>query len=166
MGHSFGGLVAQRAVVASPDRWASLTLLCSGPGGRPGLRDLLETIDVLAAHSMQEAWDLDRDARARGEPRYELMKMRWLLSDPRSVISHANHLLAEPSIVTQVRATGLPVHVVYGEHDDAWPLATQDQMARDLKAPVSVIPNAGHSPNRDRPAYTADVLADFWDDHS
>ena len=58
---------------------------------------------------------------------------------------------------------GLPVHVVYGENDDAWPLAMQDQMARDLDAPVTVIPDAGHCPNEDRPEDTAAVIADFWD---
>ena len=85
------------------------------------------------------------------------------MSDPRSVVTHAKHLLTEPSIVEQVHATGMPVHVVYGENDDAWPLAMQDQMARDLDAPVTVIPDAGHCPNEDRPDQTAKVIAEFWD---
>ena len=48
LGHSFGGLVAQRAVVMVPGRWASLTLFCTGPHGRFGLGDLTETINVLS----------------------------------------------------------------------------------------------------------------------
>ncbi len=47
LGHSFGELVAQRAVVMAPSRWTSLTLFCTGPHGRSGLADLIETIDVL-----------------------------------------------------------------------------------------------------------------------
>ena len=42
LGHSFGGLVAQRAVVMRPNGWASLTLLCSGPHGRSGVAEFTE----------------------------------------------------------------------------------------------------------------------------
>ena len=129
----------------------------------PGWTDLTDIIDVLSVQSMQEAWDPDRDAEARRSARYEVLKRRWAMSDPRSVVTHAKHLLTEPSIVGRVHATGLPVHVVYGENDDAWPLATQDQMARDLDAPVTVIPDTGHCPNEDRPEATAAVIAEFWD---
>jgi pimeloyl-ACP methyl ester carboxylesterase len=163
LGHSFGGLVAQRTAVVAPERWASLTLFCSGPGAIPGKPDLPMTIEVLQTMSMQEAWDEYRDSDARNDPTYELMKRRWAKSDARSVITHAGHLMSEPTIVAEVRKTGLPVHVVYGENDDAWPLAMQQQMASDLEAPVSVIANAGHCPNEDQPDVTARVLADFWD---
>src|SRR5687767_12642623 len=49
MGHSFGGLVAQQAVLATPSAWRSLSLLDTGPGAlaetpnRP-LRMLLDAI--------------------------------------------------------------------------------------------------------------------------
>lgn len=166
LGHSFGGLVAQRAAVMAPSRWASLTLFCTGPGAIPTLPDLQSTIDALQVMSMAEAWDRYRDSDARQEPTYALKKRRWAMSDPRSVMTHAQHLLSDASIVQEVRETGLPIHVVYGANDDAWPLAVQDQMADDLRAPVSVIAEAGHCPNQDRPEYTAGVLADFWDQHS
>ena len=163
LGHSFGGLVAQRAAVIAPERWSSLTLFCSGPGAIPNVPDLAMTIELLPTMSMVEAWQQYRDADAQSDPTYELMKRRWAMSDPRSVITHAQHLIGEPSIIAEVRATGLPTYVVYGENDDAWPLAMQDAMAAELGAPVTVIANAGHCPNEDQPAVTAMVLADFWD---
>lgn len=163
LGHSFGGLVAQRAAVIAPERWSSLTLFCSGPGAIPNVPDLAMTIELLPTMSMVEAWQQYRDADAQSDPTYELMKRRWAMSDPRSVITHAQHLISEPSIIAEVRATGLPTYVVYGENDDAWPLAMQDAMAAELGAPVTVIANAGHCPNEDQPAVTAMVLADFWD---
>lgn len=163
LGHSFGGLVAQRAAVQSPHRWASLTLFCSGPGAIPGKPELPATIEVLKTMSMVDVWNTYRDEDAKSDPVYELMKRRWALSDARSVMTHARHLIDEPSIVAAVRATGLPTYVVYGERDDAWPLEMQDQMASDLDAPITVIADAGHCPNEDQPAVTAMVLADFWD---
>jgi pimeloyl-ACP methyl ester carboxylesterase len=54
------------------------------------------------------------------------------------------------------------VHVVYGENDDAWPLDLQDQMAKDLAAPRTIIKDAGHCPNEDQPEETVKVLANFW----
>lgn len=161
-GHSFGGLVAQRAIVETTSRWGSLTLLCSGPQGRPESVELAHAIEVLSTRSMQDAWDLEREADARADSRYDLLKRRWMASDPRSVITHARHLLTEPSIIREVRASGVPSLVIYGADDNAWPLVMQDAMARDLGAPVIVISDAGHNPNQDRPAYTAQVLADFW----
>ena len=163
LGHSFGGLVAQRAVVAAPAHWSSLTLLCSGPGAIPGKPELPLTIEVLQSMSMVDAWYAYRDEIAKADPTYELMKKRWAVSDPRSVIAHARHLMSEPPLGPAIRATGIPVHVVYGEKDDAWPLHMQDAMAQELRAPVTVIKGAGHCPNEDHPAETATVLADFWD---
>ena len=67
------------------------------------------------------------------------------------------------SVIPAIAATKVPVHVIYGEDDDAWPISMQDQMADDLSAPVTVIKNAGHCPNEDQPEKAAEVIADFWD---
>lgn len=163
LGHSFGGLVAMRAVLLATNRWASLTMLCSGPGAVPGIPELDVTLEELPYLSMEEAWMQYRDRDAQQERTYELMRRRWLASDRRSVLTHARHLREEPSAVPEVAATGIAAHVVYGEFDDAWPLAMQDAMAAELRAPVSIIAGAGHCPNEDLPDETATVLADFWD---
>lgn len=165
LGHSFGGLVALQTVLQEPSLWSTLTMFCSGPGAIPDKPDLEETLRVLPTLSMEDAWFTYRDRDAQQWSTYELLKRRWLKSDRRSVLTHAQHLLHEPSVVAEVAAIGLPAHVVYGENDDAWPLAMQDRMAQDLGAVVSVIAGAGHCPNEDAPEYTAQVLADFWDRH-
>lgn len=162
LGHSFGGLVAQRAAVDDPSFWASVTLLCSGPGANPKRREYDVIIAEMESKTMAESWAGERQDWARGEANYELLERRWLASDPRSVAAHARHLMSEPSIVPQVAATGLPVHVAYGATDDAWPQELQDGMARDLGAVLTVIPDAGHCPNTENPTVTADVLAGFW----
>jgi pimeloyl-ACP methyl ester carboxylesterase len=91
------------------------------------------------------------------------MRERWLASDKRSVLTHAHHLLNDRSFIDQIAALGIPAHVLYGENDDAWPLEIQQKMARDLSAPVTVIPGAGHCPNEDQPLLTARAIADYWD---
>jgi pimeloyl-ACP methyl ester carboxylesterase len=76
----------------------------------------------------------------------------------------AEQLLTEPDRVAELAAVGLPVHVAYGQRDDAWPPAQQAAMARRLGATETVIPGAGHSPAAEKPVETAAVLAAFWEE--
>jgi pimeloyl-ACP methyl ester carboxylesterase len=161
-GHSFGGLIAQRTLVDSPHDWASLTIFCSGPGAIPNKPDLPVTIGILESMSMQESWDTYKEATDRLLPRYELYKKRWTSSDPRSTKTMAHYLLAAKPLISEIVASKVPVHVIYGENDDAWPLAMQDQMAAELHAQLTIISGAGHCPNEDKPEETAAVLANFW----
>jgi pimeloyl-ACP methyl ester carboxylesterase len=161
-GHSFGGLVAQQAAVDSPESFASLTIFCSGPHFIPDKPDLEVTVQLLQTMPMKELWDRYRDEEGKLNPRYELHKKRWNASDPRSTHTMALHLQNAHSLIEKLVATHLPIHVIYGENDDAWPLALQDQMAKDLGAPLSIIADAGHCPNEDQPEATVKVLADFW----
>ena len=162
LGHSFGGLVSQRAVLMAPNYWKSLTLMCSGPAAI-GFREDFLSHETLMSVPMEKIWDDHMDAMEIGKPAYEMKKKRWAMSDSRSVATHRKHLIDEPSIVKEVRATGISAHVVYGENDDAWPLPLQDQMAKDLEAQLDVIPGAGHCPNEDTPELLTDVLVKFWD---
>jgi pimeloyl-ACP methyl ester carboxylesterase len=162
LGHSFGGLVAQRAVVDSPDTWSSLTIFCSGPHWIPDKPDLDATIHILETMTMEESWYKYKEETDKLLPRYHTYKKRWTASDPRSTRTMAFHLKETQPLIAEIVATKLPVHVIYGENDDAWPLAMQDQMAKDLAAPLTVIAGAGHCPNEDKPEETAKVLANFW----
>jgi pimeloyl-ACP methyl ester carboxylesterase len=74
----------------------------------------------------------------------------------------ALHLQSAQPLIKEIVATKIPVHVIYGENDDAWPLDLQDQMAKDLAAPRTIIEDAGHCPNEDQPEETVKVLANFW----
>ena len=162
LGHSFGGLVSQRAVLMAPNYWKSITLMCSGPAAI-GFREDFLSHETLMSVPMEKIWDDHMAAMEIGKPAYEMKKKRWAMSDHRSVATHRKHLIDEPSIVKEVRATGISAHVVYGENDDAWPLPLQDQMAKDLEAQLDVIPGAGHCPNEDTPELLTDVLVKFWD---
>jgi len=162
LGHSFGGLVSQRALVESPQSFATLTIFCSGPHYIPNKPDLAATIKIMETMPMQESWDRFREETEKLLPRYELYKKRWIASDPRSTHTMALHLQSAEPLIAQLAATKVPIHVVYGENDDAWPLDMQDQMAADLSAPRTIIKDAGHCPNEDQPEDTVKVLTNFW----
>ena len=161
-GHSYGGAVAQRAVILEPGLFASLTLFCSGPHSRENLGLSKVILERQVGKTMQESWDEFAGVLYVSHKRRSFMEKRWLANDPLSIVEQAKDLSTFTSVIPEVAATKIASHVIYGESDDAWPLAMQDQMAADLSAPVTVIKDAGHCPNEDQPEATAKVIADFW----
>jgi len=162
LGHSFGGLVAQEAVMQNPGLWKSLTLMCSGPGGRPW-RTMEPALEEINSLTMQQIWFKYFDVDRKAHPRYEIHKKRWIASDGRSTLAQRNQLMYQPSLVADLAQLKIPTHVIYGENDDAWPIPDQIEMADVLSAKVTVLPGCGHCPNEDNPALTAKALTDFWD---
>jgi pimeloyl-ACP methyl ester carboxylesterase len=170
LGHSFGGLVARAAVLARPDRYRSLILLCSGPaaidGGR---RQRMERLEPVAAHGMAAVYAaIQREAAAdpaMAQPTGALagfLRERFLASSPAGLLGMGHALRDEPDLVAELRETKVPALVCYGETDDAWGPAAQREMAARLGAGIAVIEGAGHSPAADQPARTAAALSAFW----
>jgi pimeloyl-ACP methyl ester carboxylesterase len=171
LGHSFGGLVARAAVVAAPRRYRSLILLCSGPaaidGGR---REAMTQLEPFAKRGTAAVYAARMEADPPGEDTPaglgDFLRERFLASSLPGLLGMADSLLREPDRVGQLRATGVPVLVCFGDADDAWSPAEQRDMADRLDARVTVIAHAGHSPAVDQPEETAASLATFWSNGS
>ena len=171
LGHSFGGLVARAAVLAEPSLARSLVLLCSGPAGIGGARRV--AIDrfqpVLAATGLPGLWAA-MQAAARDDPRYvtpdpdvaDFLERRFFAGSAAMLQGMAEALRNEPDRVAELAATGLPICVLHGVDDDAWPPAVQHEMAVRLGADYAVIPAAAHSPAVENPAGTVAALLTFW----
>ena len=165
LGHSFGGVVAQEAAIASPDAFASLTVFCSGPRGWPGRTDL--AIEILRSDGSIGLWNRENSERIGApddelEPRLAFKRLRAGHTSTDSLLAAADILQAHPDRTTELLATGLPIHVAHGEADDAWPIEWQREMAERLGARYSVIPGGAHSPQLEAPEQTAAALDDFW----
>jgi pimeloyl-ACP methyl ester carboxylesterase len=167
VGHSLGGLIARGAVLRAAARgrlpFASLTLVGSGPARvarwpRWRLRALNAGLPVLGPRAMWRVWHPVRERDDTGR----WMRGRWLASTPVQARVTGRTLRYEPDRVARLVATGLPVHVVSGERDGAWPVPLLDRMAHRLNARRTVIKGAEHSPNTEEPLATAAALADFW----
>ncbi len=174
VGHSFGGLVAQHAVLDDASAWRSLALLCSGPAGfdDPGVQALagepaqvrmlrafltaVPTVGLEVVFEQQHtAFDVPDEIRG-------FLRRRFLASAPESLTAIAAHLLEAPDQVDALAATDVPVAVGRGSDDDAWPFVVQDRMAERLGTEVVVIEAAGHSVAVDQPAATVDFLVRAW----
>ena len=161
-GHSLGGVIAQYAAASSPQSFSSLTIMCSGPSAMPMPNVPAMVVELVRGKNAQESWDSDVYEMQKAHPRFELMQRRWLASDCRALEKLGVQLNTFSTVVPEIAASKLPVHVIYGERDDAWSFAVQDQMAADLSAPVTIIKDAGHCPNEDQPEATVAALVGFW----
>jgi pimeloyl-ACP methyl ester carboxylesterase len=74
----------------------------------------------------------------------------------------AEGLLSWPDRTPALTAQPAPVLVVYGENDDAWAPAIQEEMAERLGAQRVCVPGAAHSPAVEAPETVASALTAFW----
>lgn len=169
LGHSFGGTVAQAAVLERPELFETLSLMSSGPHGWPGRHeDIRERL--LESHGA-DLWRLDNPRRADvpddqlgAEESFMRLRSERTSSDE---LLGAIEQLADPHDPTfALKSTKIPMLVFHGVDDlTAWPQNWQRRMATMLGARYEVIENAGHCPNIDNPIRTAELLDDFWSRH-
>ncbi len=171
LGHSFGGLVAQQAVLDAPELATTLTLLCSGPGAMPAedAPPLLLVAEALGALPIDDVWqgklewELAHGWIAPTDPEImAFLHRRFVANDPASVAAIARLLVSAPDRIDELAKVAPPTLVAYGARDDAWPLPDQDAMAARLGARLEVLPGAAHSPAVEDPAATAALLTAFW----
>ena len=165
LGHSFGGLVARAATIESPDTFLSLTMLCSGPRGWGNL--LPDPRPVIAAGGALALWARDNPDLAQ-VPADDLsatdarIRLRAARTSDENLHSAAGILRTAADTTAELRATGVPVHIIHGEFDDVWPIEWQRDNAIELGATYSVIDGGGHCPQEDLPRPTAAQLLPFW----
>lgn len=176
LGHSLGGLVTREVLLARAAQVGSLTLMSSGPGALTGpraqvLQGLLTELDGKAPDGL--AAEVERIWRTRLEPEavagnvpqaiIDFLGTRLLSSSPTGLRAMAETLLTCPDRTPALaQLDAVPLMVLYGENDDAWEPAAQEDMAARLRAQRICIPAAAHSPAVEAPETTASTLTSFW----
>ena len=174
VGHSFGGLVAQYGASKSPQSFASITLMCSGTGPLPkenwgGLPALVQAVEK--GRSLAFIWFVKTVTltilrkQKFSKPVRKWRKQRWLNTNPLSLKVMSELLMNVENVTNKLKQTlenhKLPVLVLRGENDDAWPRSEQQAMAEMLNANFVEIIGAAHSPARELPDKTAIELDTF-----
>ena len=123
-----------------------------------GSRDRPDTATLRAG--IAELWrsHLEPQAVAPGVPAdiVAFLGRRMRSNDPDGLVLMAAHMLAAPDRTAELaRLDRLPMLVIYGENDNSWSPAAQENMARRLGARRLCIPAAVHSPAVEAPATTA-----------
>jgi pimeloyl-ACP methyl ester carboxylesterase len=180
LGHSLGGLISRIAVMRDAGPLASLTLMSSGPAAVSASqqRRLKLLLGALPVMPMEQIWQamLELDPVEAADEQTppdiaDFLHRRWMAHVPEQLSATAQQLIAEPDRVAELAGAlsregsgqpPLPVHVISGSVDYAWPVPLLDEMAVRLGAVRTIVAGSGHSPNAEGPEETARALTDFW----
>jgi pimeloyl-ACP methyl ester carboxylesterase len=175
LGHSMGGMVSRQIPLLAPERLDALVMMDTSPGPIPGfdpalmdaaaevaftrgkgaLKELLDMVSVLETPAYQRTL-ADR-------PGYrEFMERKW---DDLSEImwgAMAVALARQPDdLAAMVAAVRVPMLVIVGAEDKPF-IGPSRAMADAIeRADLVVVPDAGHSPQFENPAYWIDALTRF-----
>lgn len=174
VGHSLGGLVAQAAVIADPSVFSTVTLLCSGPRGFTA-EDTRNQLELLAFGlenlPIEQVYELklqhDSSQPDWVEPAADVkdfLRTRFVANNPTGLAQFSRRLVDAEDRIDKVERSGVRMQVVYGDADDGWTPALQDDMALRLGVRAQVVADAGHSPAIDQPAATTRLLVQFFHD--
>jgi pimeloyl-ACP methyl ester carboxylesterase len=160
LGHSFGGLVAQTAVLESTPRWRTVSLLCTGPGalGDSAERPLGKLANALGKVPLAEIHRIRENGMQRVPDIGAFLERRFTSNAVTSLRAMTEHLMHAPDRIADLARLPIPVWVGRGEDDDAWPHDVQAAMAQRLGVELHVITRAAHSPAVENP----EGLADAW----
>lgn len=168
VGHSFGGIVARAAVVKRPDLFASVTLFCSGRA----VYDWMNTLPILdplptgpgARQQVLRAYFPDMNFAEVGVGWAEFQRIRALDTASENLVGIARILSQLRPDTPALAATGVPVHVLYGDQDEIWPPSWYAEEAADLGARESIIRGGTHSPQLQFPQQWAEFASSYWAD--
>ena len=166
VGHSFGGIVARAAVVKRPDLFASVTLFCSGRA----VHDRMNALTILdplptgpgARQQVLRAYFPDMNFDEPGVGWAEFQRVRALDTASENLVGIARILSQLRPDTPALAATGVPVHVLYGDQDEIWPPSWYAEEAADLGARESIIRGGAHSAQLQFPQQWADLASSFW----
>ena len=168
VGHSFGGIVARAAVVKRPDLFASVTLFCSGRV----VYDWMNTLPILdplpagpgAREQVLRTYFPDMNFDEPGVGWAEFQRIRALDTASENLVGIARILSQLRPDTPALAATGVPVHVLYGDQDEIWPPSWYAEEAADLGARESIIRGGTHSPQLQFPRQWAELASSYWAD--
>lgn len=176
LGHSMGGMVARRVVLAAPHRVSALILMDTSPGpidgfdpelmelaaevalrdGMGALRELLDMAQVLETPAHRRALEERPGYQAYNDE-------KWAALAPAMWAALACEIARQPDELELLAAVTCATLVVVGEQDEPFLGAAHAMRATIAGAQLAVIPDAGHSPQIENSEVWSDVVTSFLD---
>jgi pimeloyl-ACP methyl ester carboxylesterase len=127
------------------------------------MRPLLLDGGVPAVFEASESMDANDPVKAaRPAEVREFLRRRFLAAPAAALLGMGTALTTAPDRIAELRDSGLPTLVAYGEFDDAWALTIQAEMAERLGGHHMMFAGLGHSPAVEDEATVAAALETFW----
>jgi pimeloyl-ACP methyl ester carboxylesterase len=174
LGHSMGGMIVRRFVLASPHRVDALVLMDTSPGPVPGLD--AEMIDLGVQIANEEGMDelkrvmdafspLDTPAYQRTlteRPGYrEFGDAKWAALSRAMWVTMSIEIRDQPDQLTDLATVHCPTLVLVGVEDEPFRRVSSEMAATIPGAELVVIPGAGHSPQFENGAAWLEALSAF-----
>lgn len=177
LGHSMGGMVARRIVLARPERVEALVLMDTSPGPVPGMDP--EIIELGAQLALDEGMhELKRVMDAfspLGTPAYERLlaerdgyqefcDAKWATLSPVMWATLIREIRDQPDELDALATVRCSTLVIVGDEDEPF-VAPSHAMASVIPdARVTVVPSAGHSPQFENGDVWFEALTGFLEE--
>jgi Predicted hydrolases or acyltransferases (alpha/beta hydrolase superfamily) len=174
LGHSMGGMIVRRFVLASPGRVDALVLMDTSPGPPPGLDSEIIDLGVQIANEvgmdelkrvMDAFSPLDTPAYQRSlteRPGYrEFGDAKWATLSRAMYTRMLVEVRDQPDQVAALGAVRCPTLVMVGEQDETFVGVSETMAVTIPDARLVVIVNAGHSPQFENGAVWLETLRTF-----
>jgi pimeloyl-ACP methyl ester carboxylesterase len=161
LGHSMGGIISLRYVLAYPERVRSLVLMDTGAAPAAKLGEVFGPLTQLGREqgmaavfaTVKQFWVQQADASGQPAPAVTMQRVesKFTRMDPEAFGAFSEALGEYPSMVERLGEIRCPTTVLVGENDTGL-RASADVLAEGIRgAELVVIPDAGHSPQEDQP---------------
>lgn len=176
LGHSMGGMVSRRVVLAQPARIDALVLMDTSPGPIPGLDP--ELADLAAGIMLDQGKDhlkplLDEAGTLESPAHLRLLAERpelveyeernWQVISPVMWATMLREIVHQPDQLALLAGVRSPTLVIVGEQDTPFLDGSRLMAGVVPGAELVVVRDAGHSPQLENPVPWLDALERFLD---
>jgi pimeloyl-ACP methyl ester carboxylesterase len=174
LGHSMGGMVARRVVLAHPARIDALVLMDTSPGPIPSIDpDMMEAAATVMLDEGKEVLKPLLDAAATLEtPAHQrlvaerpgLQKFedaKWEALSGVMWAAMAREIARQPDQLSLLANVRCPTLVIVGDQDESFLEPSRRMAAAIPGAELVVVPDAGHSPQFENPRVWLQALEGF-----
>jgi 3-oxoadipate enol-lactonase len=164
VGHSMGGMVTRRAVLARPDLAAALVFMDTSAGPPPGLDHEIVALGVEVARTegLAVLKQLSDELDLLGSAAYqrvlaerpgfrEYAAYKWSAQSPVMWAAMVDDIVHQPDQLAELASISVPVLAIVGDEDTTFLPPTRDIAATIAGAELVVVPDAGHSPQLENP---------------
>ncbi len=173
LGHSLGGMVAMRAVLAHPERFSSLILMDTSPMPieifPQGVRDQLvglvhregceALVDMMRGQPMSPAQQLGVDFLGEAE-HWRRISAKLSQMDPQAFADLSQQLADAEPLLAQLTELSCPTTIVVGAKDEPFIEPSSNMCDSIPGATVVTIAQAGHSPQYENAEAWREAITD------